>query len=195
MMSRAKRLDKATGSSSSSVSPDSSAGETRARGHAKSTGLLVLCSSWSDEVSSLHLPHGVCVRVARVCHGCAAEPQRRQRNRNELAGQRARANWQARREAWARKEHERRSKTPLTTGVREQGDLDPCQTYDWLGVGNGYCSCVGCWLTLKTLIVRKLRLCRLPLLSMAAVPHFARVLCASRYDCSLTFLFSVVRIF
>ena len=39
--------------------------------------------------------------VAVVCRGCAAEPQRRQKSSDKPAGLRARADWQARHEAWA----------------------------------------------------------------------------------------------
>ena len=64
-----------------------------------------------------------------VCHDCAVEPQRRQVDPDEQAGRRAGANWPAHREAWAGREHERRSQTPLTPGARElrQADWSGCE--------------------------------------------------------------------
>ena len=63
----------------------------------------------------------VCVCVDGVCHGCAAEPQRRQKESGEPTGRRARANWRAHREEWEVRKRGRCSRNPQPPGAREQG--------------------------------------------------------------------------
>ena len=119
---QAHHLTRATDNPSTSVSPDSSAGATRAWAH-RSGGLrarrLTTCRrstpTWRKggdleansratwDVSPVH----VCVAVA--CRDCTAEPQQRRRSSDQPAGRRARAGWQARREAWALRRREQGS--------------------------------------------------------------------------------------
>ena len=73
----------------------------------------------------------VCLCVAVACRDCEGELQRRQRSLDELAGQRAREDWQARREAWAVRERGQTWRYPQTLGALER------ERASWSGGGRG----------------------------------------------------------